>query len=42
MAEIHPFPPELLARLEPFEGSFHAHKLAAAGAEVLLASYAAG
>ena len=42
MAEIHPFPPALLARLTPFEGSFHAHKLAAEGAEVLLASYAAG
>ncbi len=42
MADIHPFPKELLARLEPFEGSFHAHKLAAAGADVLLASYAAG
>ncbi|MGD1987878.1 MAG: hypothetical protein PVJ93_00380, partial [Pseudomonadales bacterium] len=42
MAEIHPFPPALLARLAPFEGSFHAHKLAAEGAEVLLASYAAG
>ena len=46
MAEIHPFPPALLARLAPFEGSFHAHKLAAEGAEVLmqgaLASYAHG
>lgn len=42
MAETHPFPSALLARLAPFEGSFHAHKLAAEGAEVLLASYAAG
>ncbi|MFQ5935661.1 MAG: cupin domain-containing protein [Acidiferrobacterales bacterium] len=34
--------PEKLRNLPPFEGPFDAHKLAAEGCEVLLASYPAG
>ncbi|MBL6715724.1 MAG: hypothetical protein RLZZ174_1468 [Pseudomonadota bacterium] len=42
MTPKHAFPEALLARLEPFEGGFHAHRLAAQGGDVLFARYAAG
>jgi quercetin dioxygenase-like cupin family protein len=42
MTPKHAFPEALLARLEAFEGGFHAHRLAAQGGDVLFARYAAG